>query len=57
MTKTELRQLDRLIKKLADAQGIADNLEITIGNVAEVGSIVGSLRYELQVRRDEMRAE
>lgn len=51
MTQSKLKQLDRLIKKLSDAQVIADRLEITVGNGGEVGSLIGTLRDELEVQR------
>lgn len=57
MTKSEYTQLQRLIRKLSDARDIADRLELTIGNGAEVGSLVGSLVDELELRRDAVKRE
>jgi hypothetical protein len=55
VTKTEMSLLKRLIKKLSDARELADRLEITVGNGGEVGSIIGSLCDELELRELELR--
>ena len=57
MTKSEFTQLKRLIKKLNEAREIADRLEITIGNGAEVGGLIGSLADELDIRADAVKGD
>jgi hypothetical protein len=55
VTAKERALLKRLIKKLNDARDIADTLELTVGNGGEVGSIIGSLTDELEVRYEAVR--
>lgn len=53
MTRPEIQQCKRLVKKLRDAQEIANRLEITLGNGGEVDSIIGSIADEIEVRMQE----
>jgi len=50
MTKTEKRELKRLISLLEKAADIADRLEINLSNGAEIGSMVGGIADELSLR-------
>lgn len=56
MTKAELKQLRRLIKKLNECREIADRLELTTGNGGEVGGLIGSLADELEVKEQALEA-
>lgn len=53
MTRSDRRQIERLIKKLTEAQDIAEKLELTLSNGGEIGGIIGTVRDELEVRRDQ----
>lgn len=50
VTSAQLRALRRLIAKLKSAQEIACTLELTLGNGAEVDSLLGSLADELELK-------
>ena len=50
MTQTERKQLKRLISLLNKAQEIADRLELLNGSGGELGSLIGSIADELEVK-------
>lgn len=52
MTRTEYKNHKRLQKILEAAAELADRLEATCGNGAEMGSLVGSMAAELAVKLD-----
>lgn len=55
MTRSELRMLRMCIRQIRSAQAIADKLEINMGNGAEVGSLLGSMADELEIKEKAMR--
>ncbi len=43
------RKVKQLIRLLKEAANVADTLEVTLGNGAEVGSIIGGIATELEM--------
>ena len=54
MTKTDLRNFRRLISILRKAEDQANLLDATLDNGAEIGSVIGSIADELEVKCDAM---
>jgi len=50
MTSKEVLKVKRLIGHLRTAEKIADELEINLDNGGEVGSLIGSMADELDVK-------
>jgi hypothetical protein len=48
MTRSELKQLNRLIKLLWKAGNMADDLGLELSNGSDVGALIGSLAAELE---------
>jgi hypothetical protein len=46
------RKLSKLVKLLDEAKVIADEMEITLSNGGEVGSLIGSMVDELALMRE-----
>ena len=49
MTSKDILKVKRLIGHLRTAEKIASEMEITLGNGGEVGSLVGSMADELEI--------
>lgn len=48
MSKSETKQLKRLIKKLNEAADMADSLELLLPNGAFAGSLIGGIADDLE---------
>lgn len=46
--KNTVKKLERIAKKLREAQAIADGIELTLSNGGIVGSIIGSTADEVE---------
>lgn len=57
MRKSDLRKLDRLIRLLNQAANLADELEVLDSRGGIVGSIVGTIAWEVELARDVARAQ